>query len=267
MQPPSLAPVATAKRICMIKPFFSLTYKFGHPPRHHHHITTLPPPRHTELPPCKVWKLTRCRRNGVQGAATRHEISGAGYHTRKGKAAATSHRGRPVGNQDAAPPPRHTELSPCKGVKRDAAPHTPTSSPGNQDAGGHTDEWPPHQAAALTGSSHTHTAPGTPPHRVTTEGGHWHRRAICLQGMEALERGRDAAALTLVALATLIHPDTATSPGTSSHRVITEGGQCAENQNIYISLQTIKINYFLMLYGRKNNIIPQSISRDFKETK
>ena len=109
--------------------------------------------------------------------------------------------------------------------------------------------------------------PGTPPHRVTTEGGHWHRRAICLQGMEALERGRDAAALTLVALATLIHPDTATSPGTSSHRVITEGGQCAENQNIYISLQTIKINYFLMLYGRKNNIIPQSISRDFKETK
>ena len=78
---------------------------------------------------------------------------------------------------------------------------------------------------------------------------------------------RDAAALTLVTLATLIHPDTATSPGTSSHRVITEGGQCAENQNIYISLQTIKINYFLMLYGRKNNIIPQSISRDFKETK
>ena len=36
----------------------------------------------------------------------------------------------------------------------------------------------------------THTAPGTPPHRVTTEGGHWHRRAICLQGMEALEPPR-----------------------------------------------------------------------------
>ena len=144
-------------------------------------------------------------------------------------------------------------------------------------------------------TSHTHTHPDitTPTHRVTTLQGveaytmqppslapvthipppaHHHtgtssHRVITLQGVEAMERGRDAAALTLVTLATLIHPDTATSPGTSSHRVITEGGQCAENQNIYISLQTIKINYFLMLYGRKNNIIPQSISRDFKETK
>ena len=41
-------------------------------------ITPAHHPRHTEQSPCKVWKLTRCRRNGVQGAATRHEISGAG---------------------------------------------------------------------------------------------------------------------------------------------------------------------------------------------
>ena len=49
---------------------------------------------------------------------------------------------------------------------------------------------PPHQAAALTGSSATHTHIDTSPHRVTTEGGHWHRRAICLQGVEALEPPR-----------------------------------------------------------------------------
>ena len=64
-----------------------------------------------------------------------------------------------------------TKLPPCKGMKRDAA--------------------PPHQAAALNlVPVATHTAPGTSPHRVTTEGGHWHRRAICLQCMEALEPPR-----------------------------------------------------------------------------
>ena len=42
MQPPSLAPVATAKRICMIKPIFSLTYKFGRP----RHIITSSPGNH-----------------------------------------------------------------------------------------------------------------------------------------------------------------------------------------------------------------------------
>ncbi len=47
----------------------------SHPPRHRH-IT--PAHHHTGQSPCKVWKLTRCRRNGMQGAATRHEISGAG---------------------------------------------------------------------------------------------------------------------------------------------------------------------------------------------
>ena len=57
MQPPSLAPVATLIHPDIITPA-------------HHHIIT-------GQSPCKVWKLTRCRRNGVQGAATRHEISGA----------------------------------------------------------------------------------------------------------------------------------------------------------------------------------------------
>ena len=55
MQPPSLAPVATAKRICMIKPIFSLTYKFGRPRHiittssHHHPDITTPTPRVTTL--------------------------------------------------------------------------------------------------------------------------------------------------------------------------------------------------------------------------
>ena len=70
------------------------------------------------------------------------------------------------------PPPAHhpTELPPCKGMKRDAAPHT---------------KQPP---SLVTLATHTHIDTST--HRVTTEGGHWHRRAICLQGMEALEPPR-----------------------------------------------------------------------------
>ena len=54
-------------------------------------------------------------------------------------------------------------------MKRDAAPHT---------------KQPPSLAPV------TPIPTSTPPHRVTTEGGHWHRRAICLQGMEALEPPR-----------------------------------------------------------------------------
>ena len=239
----SLAPVATHTDIDTSPPIPTSTHRPRHIITSTHRVTTLQ----------GVEAYTMQAKRGAGSRHTSRNIGGRVTHHAKEKK-----------------PPQATEGGQCAIGMQHHHPDTPSNRParcGSLHDAGEAGCSTTHQAAALTGSSATHTHIDTPPHRVTTEGGHWHRRAICLQGVEALERGRDAAALTLVTLATLIHPDTATSPGTSSHRVITEGGQCAENQNIYISLQTIKINYFLMLYGRKNNIIPQSISRDFKETK
>ena len=106
----------------------------GHTPRHHHRVITIPISSrphwldidtsiHRGQPPdiCQ-WRffvialrgiaaLELCRRNGVQGAATRHEISGAGYHT-------------PQRKRSRHKPPRAATgidvLFACKGVKQDA---------------------------------------------------------------------------------------------------------------------------------------------------
>ena len=141
VQPPSLAPVATAKRICMIKPIFSLTYKFGHP---RHIITTSPHYHHpgtSSYHPARCGSLHDAGETGCREPPHVTKYRGQGITPRKGKEAATSHRGRPVCNRGAAaltlvpvathtdiatspPAHHHTKLPPCKGMKRDAGGHT-----------------------------------------------------------------------------------------------------------------------------------------------
>ena len=132
----------------------------------HRHIT--PAHHHIELLPCKVWKLTRCSR---PHSGTSHTHTAPGTSTHRVIALQGNEAGCSTTHPDII-----TGQSPCKVWKLWSGAGVQPPSLWYQShtyRPRHTTPPSYHRGRPLA-SSHTHTAPGTPPHRVTTEGGHWH---------------------------------------------------------------------------------------------